>query len=174
MANVHIHLVCHAEGELHRRGLVHLCAHHAPVLVVDGEAVLGAPLRNLSRGKWDRISFLWENHQKTRVHLIKNCFFHQWITSGLHYISLSENLNHLCLCTESFLLKSLRVSRDWESLTSSRWKKNADKNKSKIKKKIFNLSWVSEKTHVFTDCYFLPGYKRAPSKIWLLVTLYVN
>lgn len=53
-------------------------------------------------------------------------------------------------------------------------KKNADKNKSKIKKNIFNLSCVSEKTNLFTDCYFLPGYKKAPSKIWLLVALYVN
>lgn len=51
VANVHIHLVCHAEGELHRRGLVDLRAHHAAVLVVDGEAILGTPLRNLSQGE---------------------------------------------------------------------------------------------------------------------------
>lgn len=47
MTDVNIHLVCHAEGELDGRGLVDLRAHHAPVLVVDGKAVLGAPLRNL-------------------------------------------------------------------------------------------------------------------------------
>lgn len=47
MTDVNIHLVGHAEGELDRRGLVDLGAHHAPVLVVDGKAVLGTPLRNL-------------------------------------------------------------------------------------------------------------------------------
>ena len=51
MTNVNIHLVCHAEGELDRRGLVDLRAHHAPVLVVDGKAVLSTPLRNLQRDK---------------------------------------------------------------------------------------------------------------------------
>ena len=56
MTNVNIHLVCHAEGELDRCGLVDLRAHHAPVLVVDGKAVLGTPLRNLQRDKWERVS----------------------------------------------------------------------------------------------------------------------
>lgn len=51
MPNVHIHLICHPEGELHGGGLVDLCAYHTPMLVVDGEAILGTPLRNLSQGK---------------------------------------------------------------------------------------------------------------------------
>lgn len=47
VANVDIHFVRHAQGELDSGLLVRLRAHHAPVLVADGEAVLGTPLRHL-------------------------------------------------------------------------------------------------------------------------------
>lgn len=47
MANVDIHFIRHAQGELDGGLLVRLRAHHAPMLVVDGEAVLGTPLRHL-------------------------------------------------------------------------------------------------------------------------------
>lgn len=47
MTDVNIHFVCHPEGELDHSLLVDLCAHHAPVLVVDGKAIFSTPLRNL-------------------------------------------------------------------------------------------------------------------------------
>lgn len=58
VANVHVHLVRHPQGELDGRLLVGLCAHHAPMLVVDGQAVLGTPLRDLRRGETRRAQLL--------------------------------------------------------------------------------------------------------------------
>ena len=52
--DVNVHLVCHPQGELHGALGADLRAHHAPVLVADGQAVLGAPLGNLQRGKRTR------------------------------------------------------------------------------------------------------------------------
>lgn len=47
MTNINIHLVGHPQGQLDRRLLVHLCADHAPMLIVDGKAIFSTPLRNL-------------------------------------------------------------------------------------------------------------------------------
>lgn len=47
MANVNIHFICDPQGELDGSLSVDLRAYHAAVLVVDGQAVLSTPLRNL-------------------------------------------------------------------------------------------------------------------------------
>lgn len=77
MADVNIHFVRHSEGELDRGLLMDLCAHHAPVLVVDGKAVLGTPLRNLERGQRRQDQPRWENTTTTTtpgVHRIPDLF----------------------------------------------------------------------------------------------------
>lgn len=86
VANVHIHLVRHPQGELDGRLLVGLCAHYAPVLIVDGEAVLGTPLRDLRRGETTQAQ-LPPATQPNRG-FASHLFVHQGIASGLQYISL--------------------------------------------------------------------------------------
>lgn len=98
VANVHIHLVRHPQGELDGRLLVGLRAHHAPVLVVDGEAVLGTPLRDLRRGETRRAQLPLATQQSRGP--ASNLCVQRCLTGGPQYISLRPCT--ICVYAQSY------------------------------------------------------------------------
>lgn len=166
VTDVHVHFVRHAQGQLDRGLLVHLGAHHAPVLVVDGEAVLGTPLRNLGQGTGDTVS---SSQGGSKLGWSSIGFPLPGESQRAPYILVSEARNYPCLRTELLLVNKEKNKKEsaGTSKLDSQMKERKINTKNKIK--IFLTSAVSEKTNLFTN-YFLLGYKKAPSKIRLLIS----